>query len=188
MGVRNRTPNSKKPSAVTQPPEEPLTREAAELVPDLADVMRNFGMETAKYLFKDLPEPPSPAQVEEVVLEGMLFFLHLLDRTAFERFGPLRRPVFIDAVLEGISATSPPLGLERNDFQDLWNARQEEYSAFAKLYPKDAESLKGTLCWEFAKRMGFEYGNPNPAKITLIACGSLSMIEMLRNVLSSIEC
>lgn len=149
--------------------------------------MRNFGADTAKDLFEDLPDPTSPAQVEKAAIEGMVFFLHLLDRTAFERFGPFKRRVFMDAILEGLSETSPPVGLQRNTFLDLWNERQKEYSAFPKLYPENAESWKGTLCWEFAKRMDVEYGSGNPARITLMASGGLSVIEMFRKVLGNIE-
>ncbi len=148
--------------------------------------MLQFAVETGKNLFEVLPEPRPPIQEAEASLEAMVFFLHLLDRAAFERLGPFKRRVFMDAILEGMSKTSRPAGLRSDAFRDLWNEKQNEYAAFQKLYPEDGEPWKGTLCWEFAKRLGMEYGNSNPARITLIASGAISMIALLREALGAL--
>lgn len=171
-----------------QPSDDPVSRFAAALVPDLADSMRNFGEHIARTLVENFSDPTSLLHPDEAAtLEGMVFFLHLLDRTAFEFLGPFKRRVFMDAVLEGVSEISPPAGLQRESFRALWNTRQSEYSAYSKLYPENEEPWKGTLCWEFAKRIGNQYGDGNPLRITSLASDGMYAIATFREALATVE-
>jgi hypothetical protein len=160
---------------------------ADELASALADAMHSFGVDIAETFLQDPAERANGALAQAIRLQAALFFLHLLDRVAFERFGPFQRRQFMDAVLEGIANIAPPGDLPRESLRERYNTAQVRWSAFPKLVPNGGDTWKGTLCWEFAKEMGLKYGGANPVRITVAAKEGVSVVSMLREALAAVD-
>jgi hypothetical protein len=86
--------------------------------------------------------------------------MHLLDRDTSAWFGPSGSAVFMDELKlvmeEGLMKQAkdsfepewfPPA------FRELANARWAEYSLYRELTPESGQAERGTLFWEFTKRI-----------------------------------
>src|SRR5664280_2263827 len=108
------------------------SRLAEGLAPPLVESMNTFGTRVWSSLSEER-EPLSAEQSDEVRREASAFFLHLLDRVAFQRLGPECCAVFLDT----IGAYAAPRTKEaRDQFFNLLNERQQDYSQFRQLFAK----------------------------------------------------
>ncbi|MGA2851220.1 MAG: hypothetical protein ABSE46_19635 [Terracidiphilus sp.] len=93
----------------------------------------------------------------EFQMEVLIFSLHLLDRAVFVNWGPEYRSAFMDGALssacEAFSTALPEDSREHfvSCFRTHYNTRQQEYSSMS--LPLSEASPKGTLFWEYAKRI-----------------------------------
>lgn len=130
----------------------------------------------------------------KVNLEFILLYLHFCDREIFQLVKVEERKIIMDEVLNSvfkslekydeslivkISGGKTNLNLSKYfvywskmaysiNFQDLYNERQFEWSAFKELLPAHDEPLKNTLLWEFGKRIStIIQGSPDNIRIIM---------------------
>lgn len=99
----------------------------------------------------------------ELVIEVCVFYLHFIDRMAFESLGPKQRDIFMDILVpesrKALFSFFNELGIDTKEgdfndtFIDLYKKRQEEYEKYKELVPKKDESFLNTLFWEFGKKV-----------------------------------
>jgi hypothetical protein len=121
------------------------------------------------------------------VLEILLFEVHLLDRLIFGALGPFKRKVFVDAVFEQLGRAAQPMGLTVDALMDRVNKSQQEYAKYKRFYGEKGESLQGTLCWEFGKRLTFRYGVTNPAAPIWVTGRAMNLMNSLAGVVKHLE-
>ena len=109
-----------------------------------------------------------------VVYEINSFVLHVCDRELLFIFGPEKRGIIMDKVLEIIServkrqCRNLQVKYSRKYFQNIYNERQIEYSFYKELLPDKGKPLKYTLAWEFSKN-ALLHMHPTPDEITRLA-------------------
>jgi len=99
----------------------------------------------------------------ELVIDVCIFYLHFIDRMAFESLGPKQRDIFMDILVseskKALFNIFTELGIDikeidfNNTFLYLYVKRQEEYEKFKELVPKNDENMLNTLFWEFGKKV-----------------------------------
>ena len=105
----------------------------------------------------------------QFLIEVFVFYMHLLNRMAFNELQQSGRDAFadclVDTVLGGIGqGLHEPIssGDFRVRFIRTYNEREEHYAQFRDWLPKGDQSPKGTLFWEFGKVLFALTGdNPN---------------------------
>jgi hypothetical protein len=86
--------------------------------------------------------------------ETAAYWLHIVDRYfAFPLLSPSDRDTFNSALIENIAAKLREIGIDRSEFLNLLQARYAEYTAYKEMVETKGESAKGTLNWEFAKKV-----------------------------------
>ncbi len=94
----------------------------------------------------------------DVMAETAAILLRWVDEVAFRNLSALNRNVLMDAVERFVSKNFEERGLSQASFAALLQARYAEYSCCKKWVAKIDESAKGTLFWEFAKKIAFLTG------------------------------
>jgi hypothetical protein len=108
------------------------------------------------------------------------YWLHIVDKYfAFRLLSPSGRNTFMSTLEQNIAEKLRGIGLDRSAFLDLLQARYAEYAAFKEMVPKDGESAKGTLNWEFAKKVAAVLGIGKSALFNMTL--SIKMLRHLRN-------
>jgi len=130
----------------------------------------------------------------EVSLEMALFFIHYVDRNAFNILESDKRVLFMDALTENVATflllqnkgkVDP--GLFRSEFIEQLNERQREYSKYKKWFPgEEIKSAKDTLFWEFGKRIANMLGFKMSFKVifkvhayVISACKAFELKQLL---------
>lgn len=86
--------------------------------------------------------------------ETSAYWLHIVDKYfAFRLLSPSERDTFMNTLEENIAEKLREMGFDRSDFFDLLQARYAEYAVCKWMAPKEGEGAKGTLNWEFAKKV-----------------------------------
>jgi len=113
----------------------------------------------------------------QLLIEFMVFFMHLVDRSAFSILGPEKRRVFADRyMIVIVKAVIAELSKEVsaddfcNSLRSTYNDRQLIYSRYRELIPVNDEPLKGTLYWEFRKILAEFLDHSNPATVVYLNC------------------
>ena len=111
-----------------------------------------------------------------LLLEIVIFYMHVADRLAFSKIGIKHRSVFMDYVLHetwgillGYLVGTFGDTYAKADFMEMCNERQLEYGNYQEIYAGD-NNYKGTLIWEFGK------------KISKLLCGSELDIRLIMPV------
>jgi hypothetical protein len=133
----------------------------------------------------------------DIVLELIVFSLHLADRIAFNVLGPEKRDQFIDALVDSVSSNLAQSIIKdttssetRQRFQrsvlTLYNERTRFYAPLQ--IPSDGEApLKGNLFWEAAKGVTNAYF-PNDVAALSILYGSFgSSMESVKDLSARLE-
>jgi hypothetical protein len=104
------------------------------------------------------------------MIEVLVFYMHLVDRTAFADLGASQRKSFMNRF---VVAVFKELSRElRNDvladqfgetLRNTYSRRQSEYAACTSLSPPEGQPPKGTLYWEFSKILFSFLEKNNPA-------------------------
>jgi hypothetical protein len=89
----------------------------------------------------------------EARAETVALLLTLVDRLAVQFLGRKTREAFIDGLEAGVAGSLQGKGVEPEAFQELLYKRYEEYSHYPKWVPEKDEGAKGTLFWEFGKKV-----------------------------------
>jgi hypothetical protein len=101
-------------------------------------------------------------EVRQAYAETAALLLSLVDRIAFRVLGSEKRDIFFDALEAGVTGALQDKGVEPRSFQTLLGKRYEEYSHYQKLVSGPDEGAKGTLMWEFGKKVAAILGiGPN---------------------------
>ena len=104
---------------------------------------------------------------EQVLFETFAFFMHIVDRMAFEALGVDGRVAFGDRLVSRIAGTLASTDLVER-LRDTYNKRQVKYAQYQELLPPESKPLKGTLVWEFSKVVLELTGDSNPTTLVLI--------------------
>jgi hypothetical protein len=156
---------------------EDLTRQAEFAAVAVVEVSQTNVSLLLSALFGEDGATTKGAMAAALALELLAFALHLTDRIAFDRFGSRKRQSFMDAVLKAVQRElQPPFSAE---LQHLYNTRNSFYATFRKLAPEGNEGAKGTVFWEFAKTVGAEYANGEPAAIVTTAMFAATFVNWL---------
>jgi len=131
----------------------------------------------------------------EVSLEMALFFIHFVDRNAFNYLEGEKRDLFVDALAVNVAnflllqnKSDVDHELFRSKFIEQLNERQREYGNYKQWFPeKESEGAKGTLFWEFGKKMAGMLGFKMSFKVIFkvhayvtSACKTFELKQLLR--------
>ncbi len=134
----------------------PVLCEKAKVLTSLIDSVRNDA------LILSLPmrnrDETSPKRLEEeharrVILENAALFIRIADEIALSALGCELSNEFIDTLIEFVMSDLQGRGLDPTTSAETLKARFGEYAGYAKWVPVKGESARGTLFWEFAKKV-----------------------------------
>jgi len=91
-------------------------------------------------------------------VETAALLLRVVDEFTFKCLSPNNRHLFMNSLEPLVAAKMEALGFARDNFNLLLEARYGEYDHYKKWLPGTNESPRGTLFWEYAKKMAFETG------------------------------
>ena len=104
----------------------------------------------------------------KIYIECVYFFLHLTDRFVFEDFKSTKRDeIMFEVEKYTLSAILYFLPREKrtiditNEFLKNYSQTMREYGKYKVLLPQGDKSLKGTLLWEFGKKIAGLLGKEN---------------------------
>lgn len=168
--------------------EDILTEKAKMLAATIMDFSHMGVSNLIEYFVKDKKTNLSKDQIEEVLFESVIFYLHFVDRTAFQSMKMEQRNffmnIFVNDVINIFLEDQPNKDKrpELNDtIHDVYNERQVEYGNYKKLVPEDGK-FGGTLFWEFSKKianvLGFKDDPFVMAEIQTYLVGSLKILQL----------
>ena len=117
----------------------------------------------------------SDKNLQQLLIELFVFYMHLLDRMALAELGVDGREIFCDRLIVNV-ANSLVLRLHKSissvdfvaTFKDTYNQRQVQYAGYRALFPADSEPANGTLVWEVSKILLALTGSSNPVRLSEI--------------------
>jgi len=117
--------------------------------------------ETSAYLVEKLAQGCNirlrdGSLARQLAIEVLVYYIHWVDRLAFDHLGPDRRDIirrFVSATAKAL-LLGPDQELVAGDFgkslQETYKLRNPQYAHY-DLKPEKGGPLKGTLFWEFSK-------------------------------------
>lgn len=173
---------------------EPLVSQLAYGI--VRNVAKSAELTASSLIFPDEPKP-SDQIIGQFAIEELMFYLHMIDRTAFVESTFERRRSFMDDL---VGATAAVLWSNfagdsgRQEFAaffaSLYNARQKEYATYEPPRGEKDGSQKGTILWEYGKRMSALI-TPNKSAMRTVILGNLAMqylselIPLVREIAAS---
>ena len=164
-----------------EPPEETGPRTVASFLSEFIPRL------TSEYAFL---EEASGHQIKmllwEFQMEVLIFGLHCLQRTVFANCGAEYRKAFMDHALsfalDAFASVIPQNDRERflAAFEEHYRTRQREYSAM--ILPLAEGSPKGTLFYEYGKRLCFNSGVDNPVAVQLMVEQGFAIFNMMDGI------
>ncbi len=100
-----------------------------------------------------------------VLVEGIYFLLHLVDRSSFAILGPEKRDTFMKVVENEIFEKVIESNKLRRTLIETYCMRQKMYSNYVWGEKLKSESPVGTLLWEFGKIVAEMIEEPKSEKI-----------------------
>jgi tetrahydromethanopterin S-methyltransferase subunit G len=126
-----------------------------------------------------------------VFSETAILFIRVLDEIAFGALGAAVSEEFMEAFVECVGQALEGRGVHPERFAEVLSPRIAEYSRYTKWIPAKRESSRGTLFWEFGKKVADDFGIVKSAVFNLlltnVLMGSLvewRLVELLRGVAS----
>lgn len=168
--------------------EDVLNEKAKMLAAAVMDFSHMGVSRLIEYFTKDKKANLSKDQIEEVLFESIIFYLHFVDRTAFQSLKVEQRNFFMNIFVNDVinifleDKQDKEQKLQLNDIiHDTYNERQIEYGNYKKLVPEDSK-FGGTLFWEFSKKianvLGFKDDPWAMAEIQTYLIGSLKILQL----------
>lgn len=129
---------------------EDLLREKAAVVGTLI----TMSFDAAEGLASEMKFTFGVKEAVSAKAETSALWLHIVDRHyAFKLLSPNERDVFMSALEADIIEKLRSLGIDRPKFLDLLQARYAEYSGYKFAPENEQGNSKGTLLWEFDKKV-----------------------------------
>jgi hypothetical protein len=88
-----------------------------------------------------------------VFSETGILFVRMLDEIAFGALGAELSEEFMDDFIESVARALESKGVQPERFAELLSERIVEYAGYAKWLPEKGEGSRGTLFWEFGKKI-----------------------------------
>jgi hypothetical protein len=107
-------------------------------------------------------------QARRVIAENAALFLRIVDEIAFTAMGADLSDGFIDALMEFVAKDALGRGVDPETFARCLDERLAEYAGYRKWLPAKGESARGTLFWEFGKRIADIIGIGRDAVFNLL--------------------
>jgi hypothetical protein len=154
-----------------------------ELLPQARDYYAEFAARNHEVVI-------TQQHIWDAQLEEFFFCLSLLDRAVFGKLGPANRTVFMDAVFANVCesihdtfAAAVPDESFRAWFKQTLNLKQSEYGSWQ--FPS-GDNLKGTIMWEFGKKMTFSLGVTNPVEVFLLEHRAAGLFKLMLQLVDGI--
>jgi hypothetical protein len=149
-----------------KPNTEALLSEKAKVVAALIEMALGTGIFVARSIKENqegLDANRSDDNVETIepigaFIETAALLLRVVDEFAFKCLSLDNRHFFITCLETLVTEKLGERGISRDEFKLLLAARYGEYTHYKSWVPDTNESAKGTLFWEYAKKMAFETG------------------------------
>lgn len=149
-----------------KPNTEALLAEKAKVVVDLIEMTFDDGIFVARSIKENQQEPeanPAGDGAERTKdlwasVETAAFLLHVADEFALKCLSPNNSRLFITGLETLVTDKLQERGFSRDNFRLLLAARHAEYAHYKNWVSGTNESARGTLFWEYAKKMAFETG------------------------------
>jgi hypothetical protein len=163
-----------------------VLREKAGQLAYLITLVWDDPVEIAKGLHKS--ESSISEEVTKIArLETVIFWRRIVDEFAFRRLPSAERDQFIDAFDDSLIEKLVSTGIKREDYERLTDERLAEYANYRlaleeRWTPETGGGTKGTVRWEFAKRVGSLVGFENDivfvSTIVLLLTKSLARLQL----------
>ncbi len=166
-------------------PEQAGPRIAAALFAEYLDSKAQYEL-----LEKACDGPPKITFLD-LKIEELIFTLHCLDRAVFSHRGTEYRKVFMNHALAFTEKAFADVLSEnlRKDFLDhvreRYNLRQGEYAAMPLVPAKDG-TAKGTLFWEYAKRICLDAGAEHPIVLKAILDEAMTTFQAMNQIVQGL--
>jgi hypothetical protein len=112
-------------------------------------------------------------QARRVIAENAALFLRIVDEIAFSALGADLAEEFSEALADFVRRDVQGRGVQPESFAQCLNERLAEYADYSKWVPTKGESAKGTLFWEFAKKVADIVGIGRSALFNLLLTSSI---------------
>ena len=116
-------------------------------------------------------------QARKVISENAALFLRIVDEIAFLALGADLSDEFMDALIAFVERDVTGRGVQPELFAKCLKERRTEYADYSRWVPTKNESGKGTLLWEFAKKIADIVGIGGNAIFNSLL--TYSLVEML---------
>jgi hypothetical protein len=166
----------------------------------LSLVVLSISEENMNYLIGLLPNNSQLSKSAEITLyfEILFFYLHLIDRIAYNIIGEMDSVIVLmdltDQIKKELAKQCEPNLIDEfiKEFDSNLFIKQNEYCQYAKLLPNNSmmgkgESFKNTLYWEFGKKISSLLDCENDFSMIwdIINCVSITLKES--NIVKLIE-
>lgn len=131
-----------------------VLEEKARVVSELITMASNTSVELASALIDNKPELRlGDEEARQALAETIVFLISVVDRLAIQFLDSEKRDTFMQILTINLAKVLKEKGVNLDFFQKLLDKRHEEYSYYQEWIPKENEAAKGTLFWEFAKKI-----------------------------------
>lgn len=160
-----------------------LAKKAHDLAPGLVtEAALPFAEMMARGL-GDESEPESDVEMLQYILDSLFLALHLIDRLIFAELGAGNRNLFMDSLLPEIAEGMVKAGVNVQTFRQSYNEAQVEFSKYPTLL---SEPPKGSLFWEWGKRIAMKHKEATAADIVFFATNGADYLVALSEALRDI--
>lgn len=130
--------------------------EKAKVVAHLIDTTWNDALVLSAPIRAECTGPRARLEEEQarrIMAENAALFLRIVDEVSFSALGAELSDKFIETLAEFVALELQGRGLKAENFAGVLKERLAEYAGYLKWVPGRGESAKGTLLWEFAKKV-----------------------------------
>ena len=154
----------------------PILFEKAKVVARLIDSVWSDGLVLSAPI--KAQDTGSPGRLEEdqarrVIAENAALFLRIVDEIAFSAMGADLSDEFIDALIEFAAKDVQGRGVQPGTFAECLDERLAEYAGYRNWLPAKDESARGTLFWEFGKKIAEIIGIGRDAVFNLLLTNTI---------------
>jgi len=112
-------------------------------------------------------------QARSIISETAALLIRIVDEIAFSAMGAEWSDEFMEALIEFVGQDLQGRGIQPATFAELLNERLTEYAGYPKWVAGKGEAAKGTLFWEFGKKVAAVLGIGKSALFQVILTNGL---------------